>query len=63
MNVFIEEGTDQRTIEIWLDREGKYVLGQEKGLRKNINLEKHKEGLGESELNNLARAEFMEVSR
>lgn len=67
MHVFTEEEiglkVPQRTIRIWLDREGKYILGQGKGLMKDIHLEKYKQCLGESESSNLATAEFMEISR
>ena len=53
----------QRTSRISLDREGKYILGQRKDLMKGTNLEKYKEYLEESELNSLAMAEFMVISR
>lgn len=41
----------------------KCILGQGKGLMKDMNLEKCKAYLEESELNNLATAEFMQISR
>lgn len=42
----------------WREKERKYILGQGKGLMKDKNLEKYKEYLEASELNNLATVEF-----
>lgn len=43
--------------------EKKHVLGQGKGLMTDTNLEKYKAYFKESELSNLAIAEFMQISR
>ena len=45
------------------EKKRKCTLGQGNGLMKDMNLEKYKAYLEESELNNLATAEFMQISR
>lgn len=45
------------------EKKSKCIIGQGKGLMKDMNLKKCKVYLEESELNNLATAEFMQISR
>lgn len=45
------------------EEKSKGIIGQGKGLMKDMNLKKCKVYLEESELNNLATAEFMQISR
>ena len=45
------------------EKKSKCIIGQGKGLMKDMNLKKCKVYLEESELKNLATAEFMQISR
>ena len=45
------------------EKKSKCIIGQGKGLMKDMNLKKYKVYLEESELKNLATAEFMQISR